>query len=64
MTHEELRERITKYRTDNPVSLSKLGCIIGLDVKHRYVLTRFMKGGGLYADESQRLSDYLESRGY
>ena len=64
MTHEEMRMRVVRYRTDNPVSLSKMGSFIGLDSNHRYVLSRFMKGGVLNAVTAERLSAYLESRGY
>ena len=64
VTHEEMRMRVARYRADNPVSLSKIGCFIGLDINHRYVLSRFMKGGELNVDTAARLSEYLASRGY
>ena len=64
MTNEDLRTRLTKYRNDSPVSLSKIGQLIGLDSKQRYVLSRFLKGGDLYEETRLKLSDFLDSRGY
>lgn len=64
MSNEEMRTRVARYRTENPVSLSRIGCFIGLDSKHRYVLSRFMRGGALNTETAVKLSEYLASRGY
>ena len=64
MSNEEMRTRVARYRADNPVSYSKMGILIGLDCEHRYVLSRFMKGGALNDKTASKLSEYLASRGY
>lgn len=64
MSNEELRIRVARYRADNPVSYSKMGILIGLGDNHRYVLSRFMKGGALNTETAVKLSEYLASRGY
>lgn len=65
MSNSDVRARLTAYTDMHPVSLSKIGCLIGLDVKHRYVLGRFVKGQwDLYPETLTALDSFLQSKGF
>lgn len=65
MNNAKVRERLNTYKNIHPVSLSKIGCLIGLDVKHRYVLTNFSKGQWDLNNETlTALDKFLQERGF
>lgn len=65
MSNAEVRKRLNEYKDIHPVSLSKIGCLIGLDIKHRYVLSNFLKGQWNLNDETlSALDSFLQDRGF
>lgn len=47
LTNENVRKRFEEYNRNEPVNLSKLSLIIGLDNKQkRYLLSRFIARSG------------------
>lgn len=65
LTNENVRKRFEEYNRNEPVNLSKLSLIIGLDNKQkRYLLSRFMQGKDLNDSTLETLSEYLTKRGY
>lgn len=64
MSNSNVRARLRAYTAEHLVSLSKIGCQIGLDVKHRYVLSRFARGQDLNADTLTALDKFLTSKGF
>ena len=65
MNDNELRTRLNEFRKLYPVSLSRIGQMIGLTSEQRYVLSRFVRGKcSLYDDTRHRLDEFLTSRGY
>lgn len=65
MNNASVRARLKAYTDMHPVSLSKIGCLIGLDVKHRYVLGRFARSEwDLHTDTLTALDDFLQSKGF
>ena len=60
-----VRARLKAYTDMHPVSLSKIGCLIGLDVEHRYVLGRFARNEwDLHPDTLTALDNFLQSKGF
>lgn len=60
-----VRARLKAYTDMHPVSLSKIGCLIGLDVAHRYVLGRYERGErDLHPDTLTALDGFLSDRGF
>ena len=60
-----VRARLKAYPDMHPVSLSKIGCLIGLDVAHRYVLGRFARGEwDLHPDTLTALDEFLSDRDF
>ena len=58
-----VRARLKAYTDMHPVSLSKIGCLIGLDVEHRYVLGRFARNEwDLNPDTLTALDNFAEQR--
>lgn len=65
MSNTNVRARLKAYTDMHPVSLSKIGCLIGLDVAHRYVLGRFARGEwDLHPDTLTALDCFLQSKGF
>ena len=65
MSNTNVRARLKAYTDMHPVSLSKIGCLIGLDVEHRYVLGRFARNEwDVHPDTLTALDNFLQSKGF
>lgn len=64
-TQELLRKRFTNYVDNNPVKLTEVGKIIGIEKSQRYKVTRFLSGMYTLADSNKEmLENFLSVRGY
>ena len=65
MNNESVRERLKRYLTNEPINITKLGELIGLDTKQKkYLISRFAKGQDLNDNTLKRLSDFMTIRNY
>ena len=64
LNNNEMRERLTAFREEYPISLAEISRKIGLGDK-RYVLCNFTKKRcDLYEDTFMALDKYLKVKGY
>lgn len=66
MNNESVRERLKRYLTNEPINITKLGGLIGLDTKQKkYLISRFARGKqDLNNNTLKRLSDFMTIRNY
>jgi len=64
LNNNEVRERLTAFRKEYPISLAEISRKIGLGEK-RYVLCNFTKRRcDLYEETITALDKYLKTKGY
>ena len=65
LNNKDVRERLTTFREEYPISLAAISRKIGLTSDKRYVLCRFVSGKcNLYDETLKSLNDYLTAKGY